>query len=35
VNGKRLVPGKPHALATGDRIALGMVALVFKAPAAK
>jgi len=35
VNGRRLVPGKPHALATGDRIALGMVALVFKAAAGK
>jgi hypothetical protein len=35
VNGHRLVPGKPHALATGDRIALGMVALVFKAPGEK
>ena len=33
VNGQRLVPGKPHALATGDRISLGMVALVFKAAA--
>lgn len=35
VNGRRLVPGKPHALASGDRIALGMVALVFKAATAK
>ena len=31
VNGKRLVPGEPQALASGDRIAVGMVALVFKA----
>jgi pSer/pThr/pTyr-binding forkhead associated (FHA) protein len=35
VNGRRLTPGKPHPLATGDRIALGMVALVFKAAAEK
>jgi CRP-like cAMP-binding protein len=35
VNGRKLVPGQPQALASGDRIALGMVALVFKsAPAA-
>ena len=34
VNGQRLVSGKPHPLATGDRIGLGMVALIFKAAAA-
>jgi len=35
VNGNRLTPGKPQALASGDRIALGMVSLLFKAgPAA-
>jgi predicted component of type VI protein secretion system len=31
VNGKRLVPGEPQALASGDRIAVGMVSLLFKA----
>jgi hypothetical protein len=31
LNGKRLVPGEPQALASGDRIAVGMVSLVFKA----
>jgi pSer/pThr/pTyr-binding forkhead associated (FHA) protein len=34
VNGRKLVPGQPQALASGDRIALGMVALVFKSAAA-
>jgi hypothetical protein len=35
VNGRKLTPGKPQALASGDRIAVGMVALLFKAgPAA-
>ena len=33
VNGRRLTPGQPQALASGDRIALGMVSLVFKAAA--
>jgi predicted component of type VI protein secretion system len=33
VNGRKLVPGQPQILATGDRLALGMVALVFKAAA--
>jgi predicted component of type VI protein secretion system len=31
VNGRRLVPGQPQVLAAGDRIAVGMVALVYKA----
>ncbi|HEV8199552.1 MAG TPA: cyclic nucleotide-binding domain-containing protein [Candidatus Polarisedimenticolia bacterium] len=31
VNGRRLVPGQPQVLAPGDRIAVGMVALVYKA----
>jgi hypothetical protein len=31
VNGRRLVPGQPQVLAQGDRIAVGMVALVYKA----
>jgi pSer/pThr/pTyr-binding forkhead associated (FHA) protein len=31
VNGKRLVPGQPQVLQGGDRIAVGMVALVYKA----
>jgi len=31
VNGQRLTPGKPAALGSGDRLALGMVSLVFKA----
>jgi hypothetical protein len=31
VNGRRLVPGEPQALVSGDRIAVGMVALTFKA----
>jgi hypothetical protein len=35
VNGKRLVPGEPQALVSGDRIAVGMVALVFKAATPK
>jgi len=35
VNGQKLTPGKALALASGDRIAVGMVALLFKAaPAA-
>ena len=33
VNGQRLVPGKPQELASGDKIDLGMVALVFKSGA--
>jgi pSer/pThr/pTyr-binding forkhead associated (FHA) protein len=35
VNGRRLTPGKPQALASGDRIALGMVKLVFQAAGQK
>jgi hypothetical protein len=31
VNGRKLTPGKALALASGDRIAVGMVTLVFKA----
>lgn len=31
VNGQKLTPGKAQALASGDRIAVGMVALLFKA----
>jgi hypothetical protein len=33
VNGRKLVPGQPQVLTSGDRIALGMVALVFKSAA--
>jgi Cyclic nucleotide-binding domain/FHA domain len=33
VNGQRLVPGKPQELASGDKINLGMVALIFKSGA--
>ncbi len=35
VNGRRLTPGKPQALVSGDRIALGMVKLVFQAAVPK
>ncbi|HUD72165.1 MAG TPA: cyclic nucleotide-binding domain-containing protein [Dongiaceae bacterium] len=35
VNGRRLTPGKPQALVSGDRIALGMVKLVFQAAGPK
>jgi hypothetical protein len=35
VNGRRLTPGKPQALVSGDRIALGMVKLVFQAAGLK
>ncbi len=31
INGQRVVPGKPQALASGDRIGLGTIALIFKA----